>query len=174
MTTVKYRKSDFQKGKDKCKEWFEADTKPILFGMNMCEGFDRLVICEGQLDSLSVIEAGIKNAVSVPNGANGFTWVEHCYNWVQRFNEIVIFGDCEKGKISLVDEFIKRFPKKRTKIVRIEDYLGEKDANDILRKYGRDAVAKCVENSEMRKVAAVKQLSAVEHVDIFTQLVVMH
>lgn len=166
MQTVKYRKADFVKGRDKCKEWFEPDTKPILFGMRQCSGTDRLIICEGQLDSLSVIESGLDNAVSVPNGANGFTWVEHCFDFVNQFDEVVIFGDCENGKISLVDEFVKRFPKKRTRIVRMIDYLGEKDANDILRKYGKEAVVKCVENAEQRKVKAVETLSDVRRVDI--------
>ena len=46
------------------------------------------------------------------------------------------------------------------------DYLGEKDANDILRKYGREAVAKCVENAEIQPVKAVKKLSEVKNVDL--------
>ena len=68
---------------------------PILFGMNHCEGYERLVITEGQIDSLSLTEAGVSNAVSVPTGANGFTWVPHCYEWLNRFEELVVFGDCE-------------------------------------------------------------------------------
>lgn len=166
MQTVKYRKADFVKGRDSSKEWFESETKPILFGMRQCKGFERLIICEGQLDSLSVIESGIFNAVSVPNGANGFTWVEHCFDWVNQFNEVVIFGDCENGKITLVDEFVKRFPRKKTLIVRQIDYLGEKDANDILRKYGKEAIKACIERAELRKVEAVISLSSVKKIDL--------
>ncbi len=73
MQFVKYRKTDFffVKGRDRNKEWSEKDTMPILFGMDRCEGKDRLVITEGQIDSLSLTEAGIQNAVSVPTGAMG-------------------------------------------------------------------------------------------------------
>lgn len=166
MTTVKYRKMNFVKGFDKNKEWFESDTKPILFGMLQCKDFSRLIITEGQIDSLSISECGIDNAVSVPNGANGFRWVTHCYDWVNKFGEIIIFGDCENGKITLVEEITKRFPGKKIKVVRMADYLGEKDANDILRKYGREAVAKCVENAEIQPVKAVKKLSEVKNVDL--------
>lgn len=70
---IKYRKTDFDKEKDKNKEWCEKDCKPILFGMKQCIDFGRVVITEGQLDSLAVATAGIDNAVSVPTGANGFT-----------------------------------------------------------------------------------------------------
>lgn len=101
MCFIKYRKTDFDKSKDKNKEWCEKNCKPILFGMKQCnDKFDRLVITEGQLDSLSVAAAGIENAVSVPTGAKGFTWVPYCYNWVSKFEEIVVFGDFEKNHIT--------------------------------------------------------------------------
>lgn len=162
---VKYRKTDFVKGKDKCKEWCEKDTKPILFGMAQCEDFTRLVITEGQLDSLSVAECGIKNAVSVPTGAVGFTWLSHCWDWINKFEEIVVFGDNENGKITLIETLEKRIQGK-VKCVRPDDYLCEKDANDILRKYGKDAIIKAIENAELREVKYVKRLANVEAVNL--------
>jgi twinkle protein len=165
MQFIKYRKTDFIKGKDKCKEWCEKDTKPILFGMAQCEDFTRLVITEGQMDSLSVAECGIKNAVSVPTGAVGFTWLSHCWDWVNKFNEIVVFGDNENGKITLIETLEKRIQGK-VKCVRPEDYLCEKDANDILRKYGKEAVIKAVENAQLREVKYVKRLANVEAVNL--------
>ena len=162
---VKYRKIDFDKRFDKNKEWCEKDTMPILFGMAQCEDFDRLVITEGQLDSLSLATAGIKNAVSVPTGAVGFTWLANCWDWINQFNEIVVFGDYEKGKITLIDTLEKRLQKK-VKCVRPEDYLCEKDANDILRKYGKEALVKAVENAELRDVKFVKRLANVEAVNL--------
>ena len=165
MQFVKYRKTDFDKSRDKNKEWCEADTMPILFGMAQCEDFTRLVITEGQLDSLSLATAGIKNAVSVPTGAVGFTWLANCWDWINRFEEIVVFGDCEKGKITLIETLEKRLQKK-VKCVRMEDYLCEKDANDILRKYGATALVKAVEGAELREVRFVKRLAAVEAVNL--------
>lgn len=166
MVGAKYRNTKFKKGRDKNKEWSDKGSKPVLFGLNQCCGFDRLVLTEGQIDSLSVAESGIENAVSVPTGARGFTWVENCYDFVDRFKEIVVFGDCEKGKISLVDEMCKRFPKKIIKVVRMVDYLGEKDANDILIKYGKDAVRRCVEQAEIKKIESVKNIADVQKPDM--------
>ena len=153
---IKYRKTDFDKEKDKNKEWCEKDCKPILFGMKQCnEKFGRLVLTEGQLDSLSVAEAGIENAVSVPTGANGFTWIPYCWDWLTKFEEIVVFGDCEKGKITLLDDISKRFPNK-VKHVREADNLECKDANEILLKHGPDAVKKAVENVNIFELQKLK------------------
>lgn len=167
MQFVKYRKTDFNKSRDKNKEWCEKDTRPILFGMDQCKGFDSLVITEGQLDSLSVAQAGIPNAVSVPTGARGFTWLENCWDWISQFKEVTIFGDCEHGKITLVDELSRRLPC-LVKVVQMEDYLGEKDANDILRKYGAEAVRHAVAKAQLIPVNHVKRLADVESVDLQT------
>ncbi len=162
---VKYRNAKFRKGIDKSKEWTEENTKPILFGMLQCEDNSRLVITEGQLDSLSLATAGIKNAVSVPTGAKGMTWIDNCYSFLERFSEIVIMGDCEGGKITLVDDLSKRLDKPLL-VVQKEDYLGEKDANDILRKFGAQALRKAVEGAEPVPVNRVKRLAEVREIDL--------
>ncbi len=167
MQFVKYRKTDFDRNRDRSKEWCEKDCKPILFGMKQCnDKFDRLIVTEGQLDSLSVSAAGIENAVSVPTGAKGFTWVPYCFNWVSKFEEIVIFGDFEKGHMTLLEDFQKRFPN-RIRHVREQDYRGCKDANELLQKHGTEAVRNAVENAVMVPVKRVIPLADVESVNIY-------
>lgn len=160
---IKYRNMHPAAGQSK--EWCEANCMPILFGMNHCSEGGRLVITEGQFDSLSLTEAGIENAVSVPIGMNGFTWVPHCWNWLQSFSEIVVFGDCEHGIISLADTIKTKFPKK-TRVVRVEDYHGHKDANDILRAEGKQALIDAVEQSEFTTSSRLKDMSEVKSVNI--------
>lgn len=162
---VKYRNMKFRRGIDKNKEWSETDTMPILFGMKQCSGFDRLIITEGQIDSLSVAECGISNAVSVPTGATGFTWLANCWDWIIKFREVVVFGDNEHGKITLADTLRARLPQ-TVKVVQRKDYLGEKDANAILLKYGKAAVVRAVDGAEIPRLENVKDLSTVQTVDI--------
>lgn len=167
MQFVKYRKTDFDKTKDSSKEWCEKGCKPILFGMAQCnDKFDRLIVTEGQIDSLSVAESGIDNAVSVPTGAKGFTWIPYCWDWINRFHEVVVFGDYEKGRITLLDELSVRL-KCTVKHVREEDYKDCKDANEILLKYGAKYLRSCVENAVLVPVRKVIDLADVENVDIF-------
>lgn len=167
MQFVKYRKTDFDREKDKNKEWCQANCKPILFGMAQCnDRFDRLIVTEGQIDSLSVATAGIENAVAVPTGAKGFTWVPYCWDWINRFQEVVVFGDYEKGRITLLDELSSRL-KCMVKHVRMEDYRGCKDANEILQKHGSEQVRACVEHAVAVPVKSVVDLADVEDVDIF-------
>lgn len=161
LTYVKYRKTDFDKSRDDNKEWCEKGGKPILFGMKQCNLENKtLIICEGQLDSLSVAEADFENAVSVPNGAQGFTWVPYCWDFVNKFDTIIIFGDHEKGHITLLEDIKKRF-RLTIKHVRPDDYKDCKDANDILRKYGKEQIKVCIENAETEPLRHVKRMSQI-------------
>ena len=161
---VKYRNTDRNA---KSKEFCEANTKPILFGMLQCNSDNkRLVLTEGQIDSLSVAEAGIENAVSVPLGKLGFTWFPFCYDWLGQFSELVVFGDWEKGEMSLLDEMRRRFHG-TVKAVQPEAYRDCKDANDILRKYGKEAVRAAVEGARVVPVRGIVELADVENVDLY-------
>lgn len=165
---VKYRKTDFDKTKDKNKEWCEKDGTPILFGMKQCNADNKtLIITEGQLDSLSVADCGYENALSVPTGAKGFTWVSYCWDFVNRFDEVIIFGDYENGHISLLDEIKSRFRRLKIKHVREEDYKDCKDANDILRKYGKDQIKSCIENAVALPINHVVELADVKDINPF-------
>lgn len=161
---IKYRNLKYEKGKGS-KEWCEADCMPILFGMNHCTDRKSLVITEGQIDSLTLSECGVQNAVSVPTGKNGFTWIPHVWDWLCEFEELVIFGDCEDGYITLADTLANRFPKK-SRIVRAEDYQGCKDANDLYRAKGKDAILQAIKNAVPRLSTRIKCMSDVRYVDI--------
>lgn len=165
MKFVKYRNTTYVKGSSGGKEWCEANCMPILFGMNHCTGSGTLVITEGQLDSLSLAECGVENAVSVPTGKNGFTWIPHCWDWVNQFEELVIFGDCENGQISLAKMISSRFPQK-SRIARVEDYRGYKDANEILQNLGKAAVLDVIKNAEPVISKKIKRMELVEAVDV--------
>ena len=172
LVFIKYRNMAYRKGMKGSKEWCEPGGQPILFGMKQCTGFDTLVITEGQLDSMSVAEA-FKNSAedlpdafcSVPTGMNGFTWIPNCYEWISKFRKVIVFGDLEKGHMSLLDTLKQRLPN-RVFAVRKQDYLGEKDANDILCSFGADAVRKAVQNAQEPDIGYVKELADVEDVDL--------
>lgn len=168
MQFVKYRNAEYQAGVTSgAKEWCEKSCKPILFGMDHCDAdkSDTLVMTEGQIDSLSLVESDIENAVSVPNGKNGFTWIPHCWDFLKKFKTLIVFGDCERGEISLLDEMKSRFDGV-VKHVRIEDYLGCKDANEILMKHGKFAVKNAVNNAIPVENPKIKNVMEIKRVDV--------
>ena len=144
-------------------------VEPCLFGMGECDYKEPYVIMtEGQFDTLAVAAAGFGNVVSVPTGQNGFTWFdenEESKNFLNRFETLIIFGDKENDKITLLKEMQERFNGK-IKCVRAEDYKDCKDANDILRKYGVDQIRACVNNAEMTPIKGLKKMKDVKKVNM--------
>lgn len=166
MWFIKYRNINFNKGVDKAKEWPEKQRKPILFGMNHCN-FDNktLVMTEGQIDALSCVAAGIENVVSVPMGMNNFGWYPYCFNFLGRFDELIVFGDYEKGNITLLDGMKTRFHGS-VKHVNPDDYQDCKDANEILLKYGKSAIQSCIKNAIPVPVPNLKQGKDIQRMSI--------
>ena len=166
LVFIKYRDMNHKAGDQGNKEWcIKGNYKKVLFGMNHCENFKTLVITEGQIDSLSCAAAGIENAVSVPNGKNGFTWQPNVWNWLVKFDEIVVFGDREGDQITLAEQITQFFPK-RVRIVNPSSYHGCKDANEILQKVGPIALQQAVDDAVVQVNLRIKNLAEVENVDL--------
>lgn len=165
---IKYRNTAYVKGETKgSKEWCESNCMPILFGMDHCDLNQNttLIMTEGQIDSLSVAECGFPNAVSVPTGMNGFTWFPHCAEWIDRFEELIIFGDCEHGKVTLAENMQQRF-KGKFRVVRVEDYQGCKDANELLQKFGPAAIGKAISQAAVLPDTRIVDLGEVRPLDM--------
>ena len=86
---------------------------------------------------------------------------------IQNFETLIVFGDFENGKMTLLDEMKKRFPGV-VKAVRQQDYKGCKDANELLQKYGKEAVKQAVNNAERVAIDRVKEIADIEAVDLFS------
>lgn len=164
---IKYRAINFDKSKGGNKEWCERDMKSILFGIKQCVDFQRLIITEGQIDSLSVATAGFNNCCSVPTGKNGMRWVPHNWDWIKQFKEILVFGDYENDQMTLLPDITTRFLTTETRIlaVRPEDYKGCKDANELLLKFGADAIRNAIKNAQPQMLEQVVRLQEVAYQD---------
>lgn len=144
------------------KMWRESDTMPILYGMWKCDYDKPLVICEGEFDAMACHEAGVPNAVSVPSGAEDFTWVDTCWDFIQRFDAIYIFGDNDAPGIEMIKRLSVKLSEKRIYIVEHE----QKDANELLHIKGAAAVKSAYESAKEVPVSGLINLASVLPLDI--------
>lgn len=174
LTLVKYRPS--KKVEHEIKSWCQkdADTRPILFNMNRIDVTRPLLITEGEIDTLSVIEAGYKNAVSVPLGANNFGWIEENFDWLEQFDKIIIWSDNDKAGLSMRREACARLGTWRTLFVELPSEIklenGEikhpKDANEILFYLGSKSVLDFIDNAQELPITGIKDMASIEDFDL--------
>lgn len=116
----------------------------ILFGWDRVDtSAAQLVITEGEIDALSLTEAQIENAVSVPAGASDRKWDFLEDPELAKFTRIILAGDRDEKGSALCDELARRFGYERC--WKVEWPADCKDANDVLCKYSEDDLRKCVE-----------------------------
>jgi twinkle protein len=107
----------------------EKDAKKVFYGINHVIESDEVIIVEGELDKLAMWEAGYKNCISVPNGANDLNDVfENCETYLKDVKVFYIAVDMDAPGIKLENELAKRLGKHRCKRVN----WSQKDANDEL------------------------------------------
>lgn len=164
LVFVKYRPARKVK-KGERKAWRDTDTKPVLFGMDLCDPELPLVITEGEIDCLSCYESGIRNVVSVPSGTQDMTWLDTCWNWLRQFSVIVLYGDSDEPGQEMMQSLIKKLNGEY--IVKVaQNPEGVKDANELLYKQGKDAVKKAVDEAKEIPVAGIMQLADVKPLDV--------
>ena len=158
----KYRKTKKSEGP---KMWFEKGTNVnTLFNMDKINISDPLLITEGEFDCLSAIEAGFKNAVSIPSGVNSTNeWITSNWTFIEQFEEVIIWFDNDEPGIKGAREVFNRLPNASVKIVRCEV---ANDINELLHKYGKLAVLKQIEKASTPVLEGVATLDMIEDFDV--------
>jgi len=176
LCTVKYRPARKLSKKD-TKTWSQkgADTLPLLFNMNKVEPSKPLIITEGEIDTLTLIECGLLNSVSVPFGANNYGWIEQNWDFLEQFNKIIVWSDNDEAGIKMRKEVCSRLGTWRTLFVDITDnykvelnekIVKPKDINEVYYFFGRNAIFDLISNAQEVPVPDVADLSKVEEFDI--------
>jgi len=144
------------------KHWREEGGKPVFWGMDLCDTAKPLVICEGEMDALAMDECGVPNVVSVPSGADDLTCVELCWEWLEKFNKIIIWGDNDKAGKEMVQKLVLKLGHKRCYLVESP----HKDANIHLYREGKDAVLQAVEKAKEVPVAGIIKVADIKRLDM--------
>ena len=128
LVNVKYR--------DGAKHFkMEKGAELIFYNIDCVKNTKEVVIVEGEIDCLSFIQSGVKNVISVPNGAGGrsMEYIDNCYAELEHLEKIYIGVDNDEAGMGLRDELIRRFGAERCAVISYGDC---KDANEYLTKHG--------------------------------------
>lgn len=68
----------------------------------------RLIVTEGELDAMSGWQYGLKNVVSLPNGAGDQTWIDLAWAWLDNFDEIAFAIDADAAGQDALDRIVRR------------------------------------------------------------------
>ena len=138
-------------------------AEKVFYNINSIVNNDTCVIVEGEIDALSLHEAGVPNVVSVPNGAtlnhNNLDYLDNCIDYFEDKQKIILAVDADEPGQMLKQEFIRRLGAEHCYIV---DFLDCKDANEYLIKYGVDDLRSAIHTAQQVPLENVTTLKNVE------------
>lgn len=126
------------------------DAELIFYGLNDIKSSDWCVIVEGEIDKISFYEAGIKEVVSVPNGASkgnsNLEYLDNCVEYFSYKTKIIIATDNDEPGLMLRDELARRIGYERCFKV---DFGSFKDANELLIAKGPAALSDLIKPNNL-------------------------
>jgi len=121
----------------------------IFYGLDNIANSDRAYIVEGEMDALSLYEAGIYSVVSVPNGASKgnqrLDYLDNCFSYFKDKKEIILCTDNDNAGLNLRNELARRLGKYRCKYIEFNNY---KDANEVLTKKGAESLRNILQQAK--------------------------
>ena len=138
-------------------------AEKVFYNINSIVGYDTCVIVEGEMDVLALHEAGVKNVISVPNGAtlnrNNLDYLDNCIDYFDDKNKIIIAVDADEPGQMLQRELVRRLG---AEVCYIIDFNGNKDANDYLLEHGAEALRDAVNKARPVPLENVSTLKDIE------------
>lgn len=150
-------------GKERLIRSFEGG-KPVPFGLDRAGKW--IVITEGEIDAMSVYEAGISEVWSVPNGSQSLGFLEFpiVVEKLEAAERIFLAGDADKSGMDMREELIRRLCQNPNigaeKLFLVEWPDDCKDANDVLVKHGPAVLYACI--TEMAQGVPVDGISEID------------
>jgi twinkle protein len=117
------------------------DGELIFYNLDSIKDCDEVIVCEGEIDALTIAQAYKKNVVSIPNGAGlnkiNLDYLDNCISYFANKKKIYLATDNDAPGRNLQEQLADRLGKERCYKVTFKDC---KDANECLVKYGPQSI----------------------------------
>lgn len=142
-----------------------------LWNMNHVVFHKPLIITEGVIDCLSVIESGYSNAVSVPMGAGNHQWIEENWEWLDNFDSFIICCDNDEAGEKMKKAIMPRLGDWRCKTIEYPerpDGTQCNDLNEVLYRYNEATLNEMVINATDVPIQNIVDMADIEDIDLST------
>jgi len=138
-------------------------AEKVFYNINSIIGYDNCVITEGEMDVLALHEAGITNAVSVPNGAtlhhNNLDYLDNCIDYFEDKQKIILAVDTDEPGLALRAELVRRLG---AEVCFLVDFEGCKDANEYLIIHGKEKLKQTITSARAYPLENVTTFKDIE------------
>jgi len=114
------------------------DAEKIFYNLDGIVDQKEIYIVEGEIDCLTMVQAGYSNTVSVPNGANKQTnnldYLDNCFKYFEEAEKVYILTDHDEPGENLAVELARRIGVEKCYRIALGEF---KDVNEQLCRSGK-------------------------------------
>lgn len=134
-----------------------SGSELIWFNYDAILQHEEIIICEGEIDALSFIQAGFENVISVPNGANigKMEYFDSSFDDLNKVKTFVIAVDNDLKGIELKQDLIRRLGMEKCKTASFKQF---KDVNELLVSEGIESVQNAVKSAKLLKLPDIYEV----------------
>ena len=156
----------------------QKNAEKCFYRFDSLQGMKTIIITEGEMDALSIVESGLSNVVSVPDGATApnsnptdrkFSYLLSAEEAFMNADTIILCTDSDDSGKHLREELSRRIG--REKCFRVTYPLDCKDMNEVLVNYGQDRVMEVIANAHPYPIDGVVTIGDVteEAIDLLNK-----
>ena len=138
-------------------------AEKVFYNINSIIGYDSCTITEGEMDVLALHEAGVKNVISVPNGAtlhhNNLDYLDNCIDYFEDKQKIILAVDTDEPGLALRRELVRRLG---AEVCYLVDFEECKDANEYLTTYGKEKLKQTIDKARAYPLENVTTFKDIE------------
>lgn len=142
--------------------WISDGDAPSLFGWQVVPSdAQTVVICEGEIDAMTVFQETGLPALSVPMGAGNPQWIDYDWERLSGIRDIVLCFDSDDAGQKGLEKALERLGAENVRIVVLPP--GAKDPNELLCAGRADELRAAVAKAKGRTPRELRELSELVH-----------
>ena len=156
----------------------EKNAEKCFYRFDHMKGMETIIITEGEMDALSLVQAGFTNVVSVPDGATApnsnpsdrkFSYLISAEEHLMNAEKVILCTDSDGAGKHLRDELSRRIGREKCCRVNYPDDC--KDMNEVLVKHGEECILDIVSGAYPYPIEGVVTIEDVvdDAIDLFNK-----
>ena len=156
----------------------EKNAEKCFYRFDHLKGMETIIITEGEMDALSLVQAGFTNVVSVPDGATApnsnpsdrkFSYLISAEEHLMNAEKVILCTDSDGAGKHLRDELSRRIGREKCCRVNYPDDC--KDMNEVLVKHGEERILDIVSGAYPYPIEGVVTIEDVvdDAIDLFNK-----
>ena len=147
----------------------EKNAEKCFYRFDYMKGMETIIITEGEMDALSLVQAGFTNVVSVPDGATQpntkpsdikFSYLLSAEEHLMNAKQVILCTDSDGAGQHLRDELSRRIGREKCCRVNYPDDC--KDMNEVLMKHGEETILEIVSGAYPYPIDGVVLIEDIE------------